>query len=301
MALKEVWKKIRKTREHPVIRMWGVRGTLPVPGSSSLRHGGNTNCVTLTLGDRYFFIFDAGTGIKELSNDLVRRDYFPLSAKIFISHPHYDHINGLPFFAPLYMAGNDFEIFGSVHNKKDIEALISGQMDSVYFPVTISEFSASIRFRTLQEEHFDIGEMKIETIFLNHPGGCLGYRVTYQDKVFCYLTDNELFPEHSRFYDGAQVEKLIKFIRHTDVLLIDATYTDEEYITKIGWGHSCVSRAVDLAERAGVKKICLFHHDPGQDDADIDQKIRQAKKILRVHRSKTRCVAIHEGDSIILR
>ena len=135
------------------IQFWGVRGTLPVSGKKTNRYGGNTSCVTLKY-DNHFFIFDAGSGIKELSNYLIEKNQFPLYAKIFITHPHYDHINGLPFFEPLYKEGNKFEILGCSQNEKNIENLISGQMDTVYFPITIDEFSANLSFRDIEEESF---------------------------------------------------------------------------------------------------------------------------------------------------
>ena len=145
------------------IRFWGVRGTLPVPGKKTMRYGGNTNCVSMNFGKKHFFIFDAGTGIKELSNFLVSQNKFPLSAKLFISHPHYDHINGLPFFVPLYMPGNEIEIFGTSHGGISIEKLISGQMDSIYFPITIKELSAHLKFHNLGEEEFYIDDLQVGT------------------------------------------------------------------------------------------------------------------------------------------
>lgn len=283
-----------------IVEFWGCRGTLPVPGSKSVRYGGNTNCVSLRLANKHFFIFDAGTGIRELSNHLLLENKFPLSAKIFISHPHYDHINGLPFFSPLYMQGNKFEILGSNHNGYTLEQAISGQMDSIYFPVTMKEFSANTSFRTLSEETFTIDDIKVTTILLNHPGRCLGYRIEFKGKSFCYVTDHELYLEDSSHYNQFEVDRLINFIKETNLLIIDTTYHDEEYKKKVGWGHSCVSRVIDVANKAKVQLLCLHHHDPGQTDEDIDLKLKKALALLKARQSKTRCIIAHEGDRIVL-
>lgn len=281
-----------------VIQFWGTRGTLPVPGKNSVRYGGNTNCVTLSVSHKYFFIFDAGTGIKELSNYLIKENKTPVNAKIFISHPHYDHINGLPFFAPLYMKGNDFEIMGTNHGDMSIEKLLANQMDSVYFPITMKEFSANIKFRNLSEESFNIDDLHVQTIMLNHPGRCLGYRIEHKNKSFCYITDNELYLEDSPHYSQFEVDRLIHFINETDLLVIDTTYTDEEYQRKTGWGHSCVSRVVDIADKAKVKTLCLYHHDPDQFDEEIDLKLKHAISLLKSRSSKVHCIAAAEGDII---
>lgn len=283
-----------------VIQFWGVRGTLPVPGRKTVRYGGNTNCVTLNFAKKHFFIFDAGSGIKELSNHLIKENKFPLSAKIFISHPHYDHINGIPFFVPLYMQGNEFEILGTHHGDLSIEKLISDQMDSIYFPITMKEFSAKFTFKNLSEESFYIDALHIQTILLNHPGQCLGYRIQHKNKSFCYITDNELFLEDSPHYNQFEVDRLIHFIHETDVLVIDTTYSDAEYSKKIGWGHSCVSRVVDIADKAKVKLLCMYHHDPDEFDKDIDLKLKHARALLKERRSKTRCIAPREGDKILI-
>ncbi|HSW71141.1 MAG TPA: response regulator, partial [Gammaproteobacteria bacterium] len=241
------------------VQFWGVRGTLPVPGEKTVRYGGNTNCVTLSIARKHFFIFDAGTGIKELSNYLVKHHLSPFTAKIFLSHPHYDHINGLPFFVPLFDKGNEFEILGTNQGDLTIENLVSAQMDGVFLPFTMKEFGAKISFRNLSEEDFFIDNIDVRTILLNHPGRCLGFRIQYKNKVFCYITDNELYPENSRHFNQFEWDRLLQFIKETDVLVIDSTYTDEEYQRKVGWGHTSVTRVVDLADQAKVKLLCLFH------------------------------------------
>ena len=282
------------------LQFWGIRGTLPIPGEKAIRYGGNTCCVTLSIGKRYFFIFDAGSGIKELSNELVKANQFPMKASLFISHPHYDHINGIPFFVPLYMKGNEFEIIGSKQENLTIEDLISNQMDGVYFPITIKEFAAKLTFRNLKEESFKIDDIEIQTILLNHPGRCLGYRVQYKGKSFCYITDNELYLENSPHYSQHEVDRIVRFIHEVDVLIIDSTYTDEEYIKKVGWGHSCISRVVDIADKAKVKLLCLYHHDPDECDKDIDQKLAHANEMLKSRHSETLCIAPHEGMKLTI-
>jgi phosphoribosyl 1,2-cyclic phosphodiesterase len=284
-----------------VVTFWGVRGTLPVPGRESIRYGGNTNCVTLSIAEKYLFIFDAGTGIKSLSTYLIKENAFPLSAKIFITHPHYDHINGLPFFVPLYLKGNEFEIFGTSSHGIDVQKYIEGQMDSVYFPVTTNEFSSKITFHNLSEESFNMENgIKVDTINLNHPGGCIGYRVTYRNKIFCYITDNEIMPDDSPASSGFDKVRLINFIQNADLVVIDSTYTDSEYEKKMLWGHSSISQVVDVLAKAHVKVGCLYHHDPDQTDDDIDKKLHQAQALLKKMNSNTICIAPHEGDSITI-
>lgn len=283
-----------------IVKFWGVRGTLPVPGEETVFYGGNTNCVSLSLAKKHFFIFDAGTGIKKLSNYILHQKIYPISAKVFISHPHYDHINGIPFFVPLYIKGNEFEFFGSAMGDDSIEKIIAGQMDSIYFPITVKEFAAKISYRNLKEESFDIDEVKIQTIILNHPGKCLGYRIEYNNKIFCYITDHELYLENVPYYNQFEVDRLIQFINNADILIIDTTYTDGEYVNKIGWGHSCVSRVVDVADKAKVKLLCLYHHDPDQLDKHIDFKLREANSMLEARHSITKCIAPREGEKIVI-
>ena len=282
------------------LQFWGVRGTLPVSGEDVLKYGGNTNCVSIKFPRNNLFIFDAGTGIKLLSNHLMKTHQSPISAKIFISHPHWDHINALPFFTPLYIPGNEFEICGPSHGDITMRELISSQMDGVYFPIRIKEFAARVYFRDLKEQEIEIDQIKIKTMLLSHPGYCLGYRLEYKDKIICYVTDNELFPETSRYHNLDYFEKLSQFVNSADYLITDSTYTDKEYKSKINWGHSPVSQVMKLADHAKVKKLFLYHHDPDQTDQDIDNKYTAANKILNELGSKTVCIAPKEKQLLVL-
>jgi len=279
---------------------WGVRGTLPVPGQGSLRYGGNTSCISLHVDDEPLIVFDAGSGIKLLSDHLMAHNSRRLTAKILISHPHWDHINALPFFVPLYLQGNEIEIIGPPHGDSTTRGIISAQMDDVFFPVTIREFSARVFFRDMHEESLSIGNMRIDSLLLSHPGNCLGYRMTYNGKSLCYITDNELFPRDTPFYNGEYEDKLVRFIREADILITDCTYLDEEYPSKIGWGHSCSSEVARIADRAGVKALHLFHHDPDQNDDAIDRKLAQVRAALEKLGSKTQCLCPAEGNSFVL-
>jgi len=278
------------------LTFWGVHGTLPVPGDTTVKYGGNTSCVSLEFSRGNLFIFDSGTGIKILSDHLMSEKRQFMEAKIFISHPHWDHINALPFFVPLYIPGNDFEICGPAQGDITVHDLISGQMDGVYFPIKIKEFGAGVHFRDLKEEEFDIDGIKIKTMLLNHPGHCLGYRVKYKNRIVCYITDNELYPESSQFYNERYLNRLTEFVMDADALITDCTYTDKEYESKIGWGHSSISQVVDLAHRAGVKTLYLFHHDLNQADTDIDAKLETAQALLKEKGSSTVCIAPKEKE-----
>jgi len=281
------------------LTFWGVRGTLPVPGQKSIRYGGNTPCVSLNFQNGDWFIFDCGSGIKELSNHLMASGAQRLTAKIFISHPHWDHINAFPFFVPLYIPGNDVEVFGASHGDITMRELISNQMDGVYFPVTMREFGARVYFHDLREEKIRINGAEISTMLLSHPGYCLGYRVDYHGRSICYITDNELFLPGSQGHNPNYVERLKDFIRGADALITDCTYFDEDYDAKVGWGHSCISQVVDLAHGGEVETLYLFHHDPDQDDTAIERKHALAQAALKALGSNTKCLAPAEGDRFV--
>ena len=283
-----------------VVQYWGVHGTLPVPGPRTLRYGGNTPCVSVSAGGEPLFVFDCGSGIKGLSDQVMASKVQRFSARIFISHPHWDHINTIPFFAPLYVRGNQVEVYGPYQGDLTIERVVSAQMEGVYFPVTIREFGAHLVFRDLREESLQFGPVKVDTMLLSHPGYCLGYRLTYQDRKFCYITDNELYLPGDARRDERYIERLADFVSDAEVLVTDTTYRDHEYPAKVDWGHSCVSQVVDLAARAQVKRLHLFHHDPDQADDDIDLKVREAREAMQKRGGAIDVAAPAEGTELVL-
>jgi CheY-like chemotaxis protein len=285
---------------HMVVTYWGVHGTLPVPGPRTLRRGGNTSCVTIEVGGEPLYIFDCGSGIKQLSDQIMASGAQRFSAKIFISHTHWDHINTVPFFAPLYIRGNQVEIYGPYQGDLTIARAIAAQMEGVYFPVTIREFGAHLVFRDLREETLDFGAVKIDTLLLKHPGSCLGYKVTCHGRSACYITDNELYLPTDPRRDQRYLERLTDFVRGTDVLITDTTYRDHEYPSKVDWGHSCVSEVADLAVRAGVKRLHLFHHDPDQSDDDIDRKLDETRAHIARLGGNVDCDAPAEKHKLVL-
>jgi len=286
--------------DHVTVKFWGVRGTLPKTGKGALKYGGNTSCVTLEFPNQQLFIFDGGSGIKELGNRLVADKKKRINAKLFISHPHWDHINAIPFFAPLYMQGNEFEILGAKQGDITMRELISAQMDGVYFPITLTEFSARTYFRNLEEGTHEISGIEVKAKLLAHPGRALGYRVNYNGRSICYVTDQELYLDDSEFFDQHYEKTIVEFIKDADVLITDTTYTDEEYKTKVNWGHSCISKVCEIADRGNVKNLYLFHHDPDQDDDAIDEKFNMATRKLKELGSSVTCIAPKEGDSFRL-
>ena len=282
------------------VNYWGVHGTLPVPGEAYNRYGGNTPCVSVEVGGEPLYVFDCGSGIKKLSDRVMQTPAERFSCRIFISHTHWDHINTVPFFAPLYIRGNQIEIFGPYQGDLTIERAISAQMESVYFPVTVREFGARLVFRDLREERLEFGPVRVDTMLLRHPGYCLGYKLTCRGRSVCYITDNELYLPTDGRHDARYVERLADFVRGADVLITDTTYRDHEYPSKVDWGHSCVSQVADLAARAEVKRLHLFHHDPDQTDAEIDLKLEETRKALAQLGSNVLCEAPAEGSALML-
>jgi phosphoribosyl 1,2-cyclic phosphodiesterase len=283
-----------------IVSFWGVRGTLPVSRPEARRYGGNTLCVSIDFPDRRLFVFDAGTGIRALSDALMAAGRTRLEARVLISHPHWDHINALPFFVPFYMQGNSFEICGPSHGDITMRGLINAQMDSVYFPITTREFAADVQYRDLTDGVHEIGGVAVRTMLLNHPGNCLGYRLEYEGRSLCYVTDNELYPADSPYRSDEYAERLVNFCRDADVLITDCTYADADYPRHMHWGHSSVSQVAELAWRARVRALYLVHHDPSQNDDAIDAKLADARARLAEHGARTQVTAPVERAQIQL-
>ena len=261
---------------------WGVRGSIPTPGPDTVGIGGNTSCVEVRAG-KLILIFDGGTGLRLLGKKLVQE--MPITAHIFFSHVHWDHIQGFPFFDPAFAPGNVIHLYGGNNLSRTLEETLAGQMDHPSFPVHLTDMAAKMTFNDLNEGQsmeLDAGDgskVTITTGHGNHPNGVWAYRVDHLGKSVVYATDTE----HYAVVDP----KLVKLAKGVDVLVYDAQYTPEEYSgtagtggPKVGWGHSTYPEAVKLATTAGAKKLILFHHDPLQTDAQVRDKETKAKALF---------------------
>jgi len=276
---------------------WGVRGTLPMPQEGYIRYGGHTSCYSLQFSPERHIIFDAGSGIKNFGSELLKAGHSRITADLLITHPHWDHISAFPFFAQLYIPGNAVRVHGSAQDEIGFEQLILAQMDGTYFPVTVREFGAHVTFHQIAEQEMELDGIHVRSMLLKHPGHCLGYRVDYHDRSFCYITDNELYPEDSEFADEEFMHRLADFCRGANVLVHDCTYFDHEYATKLHWGHSCLSEVCRLAHLAEVERLWIHHHDPDQADDDIERKLEFCASALQAQGSRTEAVLPREGTS----
>lgn len=271
-----------------------------MPGPATVKYGGNTSCLEVRGLEGDWIVFDAGTGLRVLGESLnLSRKH---DIHLMISHPHWDHINGFPFFTPIYIPGNRVTVYGPSTFESSMEDIITGQMKYSYFPVRTAELQADIKFRDLREESFSVGNFHVSTIMLNHPVTCLGYRVSYDNRSFVYLGDNE--PYYNVYRDGdAEVdamagqmnERLVRFIAGADTLVTDSQYTPEEYPNHLGWGHSDTHHVVNMAVTAGVKRLFFFHHDPGRGDSELDYLIQHYRGVLRERGYDMRLDAAREG------
>ena len=247
------------------LRFWGVRGGVPTPEVGKMGFGGNTSCVTVEMGDGTLIILDAGTGIRLLGNELVRRHpEGGIRGHILFSHLHWDHIQGIPFFKPLFSPGNHFEFIGMRPQGTTLRAQLEGQQNYAYFPVDMSHMSSRKTFREVDEETFALGEAQVTCRRLNHPGGCLGYRIEAGGATIVYATDNE--------HTGPGPEAaVVALAQGADVFICDTNYTPEEYESRRGWGHCTWRQAVINAQAAGVGRLILFHHDQDHDDTELKE------------------------------
>jgi phosphoribosyl 1,2-cyclic phosphodiesterase len=249
-----------------VARCWGTRGSIPTPGPTTVRYGGNTTCLELHHeGTR--LIFDAGSGIRPLGSDIVEKG--PNAIHIFLTHFHWDHIQGFPFFAPLYDPEDTIKVIGPKQKDIDVQNLFAGQMGPIYFPVPFSVVAAAMEFEHLNQGGYEVGEVALEVMRVKHPSFVLGYRIRVGGRTICFIPDNEMGAD---MYDvGPDFDRRIRdFVGGADLLIHDSMYTDEEYATRAGWGHSTFTQSLRLAEEGGVKKLLFFHHDPTRSDDALD-------------------------------
>jgi phosphoribosyl 1,2-cyclic phosphodiesterase/CheY-like chemotaxis protein len=296
------------------LRFWGVRGSIPVPGSSTVGYGGNTSCIEVRA-DGEIIILDAGSGMRELG--IALEEEFgtqPIKLTLLISHTHWDHIQGLPFFLPAYNEKNSLRLLGYEGARAGLATILASQMETSVFPVSLRDMPSAIEIEELRDMEFKIGKVRVEARFVNHPGICVGYRLNTTNGAIAYLPDNEPYDvlkssfarrdkserEKAQAYAAAARAKLVDFLRDVDVLIIDSQYTDEEYEKKVGWGHGSLSSVVSLALAAGARKLFLFHHDPTRDDRAIDAMVESARMLVLESGKPMEVDAAREGFEVWL-
>ncbi len=264
------------------VTFWGTRGSISKPGPTTLRYGGNTSCVELRSNRGTLVVLDCGTGALGLGEHLLSAAAgSPVDGHLLISHTHWDHIQGIPFFAPLFQPGNTWNIYGPRGLGHSIRETLAGQMEYSYFPVTTEQMGASVDYHDLVEGQFEVGDIKVTTQYLNHPALSLGYRLEADGVVVVYASDHE--PHHRPLADGGDLSASsadahhAAFLRGADLLIHDAQYLASEYPSRVGWGHSTVEYVVDAAVQAGVAKLALYHHDPSRHDDAVDAIVADAR------------------------
>jgi len=292
------------------VHFWGVRGSIAAPGPETARYGGNTPCVSIEHDGR-ILILDAGTGIRKLGIALqAAAAGRPLEVDLLISHTHWDHIQGFPFFVPAFVPRNRVRVFGPRSAEKPLEKVLRGQMDVEYFPVALGDMAAQISVEEYRGQHVDIGPFHVVPGYLNHPGVTLGYRIELPGLTIAYATDTEPYRSFLPGQAGDQAvaafgkdqdASLIDLVRGADVYIADAQYSPDEYRTKVGWGHTNYADTVDLAIEAGVKRLVLFSHDPMHDDAAVDRKLAHCRVLMAERGADIEVIAAAEGVPLALR
>lgn len=270
------------------VEFWGTRGSLATPGPTTLHYGGNTACVALRTARGTLLVLDCGTGARGLGLALLRAGG-PLEGAILLGHSHWDHIQGFPFFGPIFMPGNRFTIYAPTGGDTSLAEVLAGQMEYTYFPVRLDDLQAEITFRDLGEDTFAVGEATVRTQYLNHTALTLGYRVTVGGVSVAYATDHEPHAPslwqiddttgHRSFIHQGD-RRHVEFLAGADLVIHDAQYTREEYAGgKVGWGHSPMEYVVEVAAQAGVKRLALFHHDPSHTDDQLDRLVADCQRL----------------------
>jgi phosphoribosyl 1,2-cyclic phosphodiesterase/ActR/RegA family two-component response regulator len=296
------------------LKFWGVRGSIPVPGPTTIGYGGNTTCVEVRTNDE-IIILDAGSGIRELGLSLEKEfGIAPINLTLLLTHTHWDHIQGLPFFLPAYKAKNTIRVLGFEGARAGLATILAAQMEVPFFPISWKDLPGTMKITELKKMEFTIGKVRVQARFLNHPGVCAGYRLFTPDGSISFLPDNEPFeplkmklaerdgthPHRARAQAAVQRSSLVEFLKDTDVLILDTQYTDEKYQDHIGWGHGALSRVVSLALEARAKKLFLFHHDPSHDDHKIEEMLERARFLVAESGRKLEVEAAREGAEIWL-
>jgi phosphoribosyl 1,2-cyclic phosphodiesterase len=290
------------------VHFWGTRGSIPSPGPATVRYGGNTPCVELRTEDGWLVILDAGTGIRELGRSLMERaGGAPIAGDIFLTHAHWDHIQGIPFFAPLFRKGNHFTIWGSKSLQTSIDQVVRDQMSPVVFPVTFQELQARIDFQELGEEQSQGIGYEVSAMAVRHPGGALAYRFSegitpgnVAERGLVYVSDNELSPRAKYDDQPGWRERFVEFARGAAVLVHDTMFTAQEYDAFVGWGHSTYDDAVEFAIEADVERLVLFHHRPERTDDEVDQCLANCRALIASRGSRLEVVAAAEGMSLFV-
>jgi phosphoribosyl 1,2-cyclic phosphodiesterase len=296
------------------IRFWGVRGSIPVPGKSTVRYGGNTSCVEVRA-DGEIIILDAGSGIRLLGLALDK-EFGTRSMKLtlLISHTHWDHIQGLPFFSPAYNQKNLIRVLGYEGARAGLAKILASQMETPFFPVSLRQLPSHLAIEELKEMEFQVGNVEVRSKFANHPGICAGYRLVTSSGSIAYFPDNEQYEqlklllasrdgineEEARDFATAERAKMVEFLQGCDLAIMDTQYTDEEYTKHIGWGHSSLSSVVSLGLDSNVGKLVLFHHDPNHDDEMIDKMVEHARTLVAKSGKPLEVEAAREGAEILL-
>jgi phosphoribosyl 1,2-cyclic phosphodiesterase len=265
------------------LTFWGTRGSIPTPGPQTMRYGGNTACISLTAEDGRLTILDAGSGLRPLGHSLMTRRGEQLTADILLSHTHWDHIQGLPFFKPLSASGNRFCVYGAAQEGVPLQEILRRQMDPMVFPVPLEALAARIEVQEIVEGEVALRDFRVRAFRLRHPGTTFGYRMAPLDggREIAYLTDNELGAGGTYPVSGDWRERLVQFLAGTDTLIHDAMYADQFIQFRAGWGHSTPRQAVDLAAEAGCARLILFHHEPEHDDDAVDALLADARRHAR--------------------
>lgn len=287
------------------VHFWGVRGSIPTPGPETVGYGGNTSCVELRCGDQRL-ILDAGSGIRRLGLALAREfAQRPLATTLLLSHTHWDHIQGLPFFRPAYDRANQLHILGAPGTRAKIRAALRAQMDPIEFPVPLQSLAGIAAIDEFTSTATTLGPFAIRTIALNHPGGCTGFRIEAGSRSVAYLPDHEPYrlalnsgdPAAAARAQKAEAE-LLDFLEGCDLVILDSQYDRENYPSHVGWGHGCLDDSVALALRAGVGHLVLFHHDPEHDDHKIGAMLAQARQQVIEAGARLHITAARELEQI---